>query len=296
YTGKPAVRAPPARSHCARLTCQPALLPQRSPAMLTSRKLVLSAALLATAGLLSFQFLSAQDAKKAQPEKFLGPINVTPPPSASDARVKYDCAIGYVRAPRKGDKGRTTWADIAHQKMMEDNADLMLLHPDGKEEVLVQGGENGAIADPMVSLDGESVFYSHVQGLKGTSQHGQPPFSGADIYKIHVKSRKITRLTHQEYTPNTGAGNWSKDCRANEPGKNWLNYGVLNMGPCPLPNGRLVFTSNRNAFRPPKHPSPCQQLFVMDDDGKNVECIGHLNLGMALHPVVLKDGRIMFSS
>jgi hypothetical protein len=34
----------------------------------------------------------------------------------------------------------------------------------------------------------------------------------------------------------------------------------------------------------------------MDDDGGNVECIGHLNLGMALHPVILKDGRIMFSS
>src|SRR5262249_20639037 len=28
----------------------------------------------------------------------------------------------------------------------------------------------------------------------------------------------------------------------------------------------------------------------------NVECIGHMNLGMALHPVVLMDGRIMFSS
>jgi len=28
----------------------------------------------------------------------------------------------------------------------------------------------------------------------------------------------------------------------------------------------------------------------------NVELIGHLNLGMALHPVILKDGRIMFSS
>jgi hypothetical protein len=27
-----------------------------------------------------------------------------------------------------------------------------------------------------------------------------------------------------------------------------------------------------------------------------VECIGHLNLGMALHPVILKDGRLMFSS
>ena len=34
----------------------------------------------------------------------------------------------------------------------------------------------------------------------------------------------------------------------------------------------------------------------MDDDGGNVECIGHLNLGMALHPTMLKDGRVMFSS
>src|SRR5207253_1334008 len=38
------------------------------------------------------------------------------------------------------------------------------------------------------------------------------------------------------------------------------------------------------------------QLFVMDEDGGNVECVGHLNLGMALHPVVLTDGRIIFSS
>ncbi|MEK6237925.1 MAG: hypothetical protein N2C14_24705, partial [Planctomycetales bacterium] len=62
------------------------------------------------------------------------------------------------------------------------------------------------------------------------------------------------------------------------------------------PDGRIVFTSNRDAFRPPKHNGPTLQLFVMDDDGGNVECIGHLNIGMALHPVVLKDGRIMFSS
>ena len=34
----------------------------------------------------------------------------------------------------------------------------------------------------------------------------------------------------------------------------------------------------------------------MDDDGANVECIGHLNLGTALHPVVLMDGRLIFSS
>src|SRR5205823_1186824 len=34
----------------------------------------------------------------------------------------------------------------------------------------------------------------------------------------------------------------------------------------------------------------------MDDDGSNVELIGHLNIGSALHPVVLRDGRVMFST
>ena len=34
----------------------------------------------------------------------------------------------------------------------------------------------------------------------------------------------------------------------------------------------------------------------MDDDGSNVEFIGHLNIGSALHPVVLRDGRVMFST
>jgi len=235
-------------------------------------------------------------AQKPAPPSFLGPINVNVPPIATDKTIKYDYDIVYVRAPRKGDKGRTIWTEIAHPALMDSNADLMLLHPDGSEELLVAGGEDGAVTDPTVSFDGESVYYSHIRGLKGTSQHGQPPFQGADLYKIHVKSRKIVRLTQQVFTPNTGAADWSTDCRKPEPGKTHLNYGVLNLGPCPLPGGRLAFVSNRNAFRPPKHPSPTLQLFVMNEDGSNVECIGHLNLGMALHPIILTDGRILFSS
>jgi hypothetical protein len=235
-------------------------------------------------------------AQKAKEERYLEPINVKVPHISTDKSVKYDYDIVYVRAPRRGDKGRTIWTEIAHPALMDAGADLMLLHPDGKEEVLVPGGADASVTDPFVSLDGQWVYYSHIRGLKGTSQHGQPPFGGADIYKIHVRSRKIVRLTNQEWTPNTGMADWSSDCRKPEKDKTHLNYGVLNLGPCPLPGGKLVFVSNRNAFRPPKHPSPCLQLFVMDDDGKNVECIGHLNLGMALHPVVLTDGRIVFSS
>ncbi|MGE3808801.1 MAG: TolB family protein, partial [Gemmataceae bacterium] len=246
--------------------------------------------------LLAAALFSSASSQEQKEKLYLDPINVAPPHIKTDKSVTYDYDIVYVRAPRFGDDGRTRWTEIAHPALMDPGADLMLLHPDGTEELLVPGGADGSVTDPFVSLDGEWVFYSHIKGLKGTSQHGKMPSEGADIYKIQLKTKKVVRLTFQQYEPNTGAADWSKDFRTAEKGKATINHGVLNMGPCPLPGGKLVFTSSRNGFRPPKHPSPCQQLFVMNDDGTNPECIGHLNLGMALHPVVLKDGRIMFSS
>jgi len=234
----------------------------------------------------------AQQVKTDEP--ILGPIDLKVPPVSSDPSVKLDYDIIYVRAPRKGDGVGTNWTEISNPLFMDAGADLMLLHPDGKEEVLVAGGK-GSVTDPMVSFDGEWVYYALFHDMKGaTTAQGGP--AGADIFKIHVKSRKIIRLTQQQFTPNTGAGDWSKDYRTPEPGKNSIDYGVFNMGPCPLPGGKVVFTSNRNAFKPPKRLPHTLQLFVMDEDGSNVECIGHLNLGMALHPVVLTDGRIIFSS
>ncbi|HEV3436772.1 MAG TPA: hypothetical protein VG122_05395 [Gemmata sp.] len=229
-----------------------------------------------------------------QPDDVTGPINVSPPHFSTDKSVKLDYDIVYVLVPRKGDAVGTNWAEISNPVFMDAGADLMLLHPDGTEEVLVRGG-NGSVTDPVVSIDGEWVYYSLFHDLKGASvAHSSP--AGADIFKLHVKTRKIVQLTTQQFTPNTGAGNWSQDYRTPEPGKNSFSYGVFNMGPCPLPGGRVMFASNRNGFKPPKRLLHTLQLFVMDDDGGNVECIGHLNLGMALHPTILTDGRVMFSS
>ena len=52
--------------------------------------------------------------------------------------MKYDYDIVYVRAPRR-DNGKSSWAEVGDPRTMEPGADLMLLHPDGKEEVLVAG-------------------------------------------------------------------------------------------------------------------------------------------------------------
>ena len=56
--------------------------------------------------------------------------------------------------PRYGDDTRTRWPEVFHPTHHEPGADLMLLRPDGSEEVLVEGGR-GAVTDPYVSLDGE---------------------------------------------------------------------------------------------------------------------------------------------
>jgi hypothetical protein len=223
----------------------------------------------------------------AQPEKekrYPGALNMEPPAIATDKSVKYDYDIVYVRAPRKRADGVSRWTEVGDPRTMEPGADLVVLHPDGKEEVLVPVQPKESITDPFVSFDGQSVYYAKFHDALG--------HKGSDLYKVHVPTKKITQLTQQVFTPNTGATDWA---RAGFP-----SWGVYNMGPCPLPGGKIVFVSDRNAFKavnPGYAPSALAlQLFVMDEDGRNVECIGHLNLGMALHPVILKDGRIMFSS
>src|SRR5262245_20194694 len=183
--------------------------------------------------------------------RFPNPINVVVPKIATDPAVRYDYDIAYVRAPRAGDeKHKRFYTDFSQPVTMEPGADLMLLHPDGTEELLVAGGE-GSITDPVVSLDGQWVFYSHLHNLQKHDQWS-PPRQGADIFKIHVKTRRIVKLTDQTFTPNTGAANWSDDFRKPGEGRTYYDYGVFNMEPCPLPGGRVAFTSNRDGYRPSK--------------------------------------------
>jgi hypothetical protein len=221
---------------------------------------------------------------KKDPPKVL---NVKPPPIASDKSVKYDYDIVYVQAPRYGDEKRPGWAEFSDPTRMEKGADLMLLHPDGSEELLVSG-KDGSVMDPYVSFDAAWVYYAKFID----DRH-----SGSDIYKIHVKSKKIVKLTDQTFTPNLGAAPWAKDFRTPKKGKTALRYGVYNLGPCPAPGGKVVFTSNRNAHVPPRgYPKITLQLFTMDDHGSNAEQIGYLNIACALHPVILTDGRIIYST
>lgn len=212
--------------------------------------------------------------------------------------VSYD--VVYVRQPRYGNNTGTIWPEVFHPARAEPGADLMLLHPNGSEEVLFSGG-NGAVTDPFVSFDGQSVYFSYFPDLRPQSlneQRDHLPYEGADVYRLHVPTRRLDRLTFGEFTPNTGAGIWDETNPVDPPaGFNRLGYGILNLGPCPLPGGKIAFVSNRNGFTPQKgFTSPTLQLFVMDEDGSNVTPIAPMTISSALHPTILRDGRLVFSS
>lgn len=254
---------------------------------------------------LSAAIVSRAFAQSSEEALFLDPVDVRIPHVSTDAEVRLDYDIVYVRAQRAGDEvHKRYYADFSAPITIEPGADLMLLHPNGDEERLVAGGD-GAITDPVVSFDGRWVYFTRLYNMRESSQW-DPPREGADIFKIHVETRRLVRLTNQAYSPNTGAADWSADFRTPAEGKSYLGPGVYNMGPCPLPGGRLAFTSNRDGFRPAKgYPAVALQLFAMDDrdesigEGelpKNLEKIGWLNVSGALHPVALSDGRIVFSS
>jgi hypothetical protein len=224
----------------------------------------------------------------------------------------------YVRAPYfgPGPEGRSSvWPDTVRPLTPDAGAELMVLRRDGSREVLfpleryrsqvdTPAGTPlaaGSVADPNISFDGRSVLFTwyhdltRVNGQRG-SEGAYLSYAGADLYKLDLATRQLVRLTSQALTPNTGNGArfTARDPRSNHP-----RIGVFNTGGTWAPGNRIVFTSSRNDFLPPKEMTSGQrvmQLFAMNDDGTNPELIGHLNLAMALHPQVLLDGRIAFSS
>src|SRR5262245_15185923 len=130
---------------------------------------------------------------RAEEPRFLAPLDVKKIPHIStDKSIKYDYDIVYVRAKRAGDKvHKRYFTDFSQPVTMEPGADLMLLHPDGKEELLVAGGE-GAITDPVGSFDTNWVYFTHLHNLK-THNQWTPPRQGADILQLHLKDLKIVR-------------------------------------------------------------------------------------------------------
>ena len=212
--------------------------------------------------------------------------------------VGYD--IVYLRAPRKGDATLTDWPEVFNPVKMEAGTDLMLLKANATEEVLLAAGK-GAVLDPVMSFDGTSVYFAYFPDVTTAGRNYQRNFVpklGSDLYRMNLTTRAITRLTWQTWDVAYGGVKWSSNpLTPSSADANYLGYGIFNIAPCPLPGGKLMFVSNRDGFISNKdYTFPNLRLYVLDEMTGEIEKIGYLNIGSAMHPVALKDGRVMFSS
>src|SRR5438874_1063331 len=91
-----------------------------------------------------------------------------PPSIASDTAVKYDYPIVYVRVPRPYPK---TYSGINHlnqaglHQTNAPGAELRLLNPDGRDESLVSVAAQESITDPVVSFDGQWVYFAKFHNM-----------------------------------------------------------------------------------------------------------------------------------
>lgn len=161
---------------------------------------------------------------------------------------------------------------------------LMVLR-DGTKEVLHDPGPASAILSKPKTLDGKWVYFSKIVGASidpatggfKESSNWFPPrlVGGADVFRINVQTKEVQQLTHQETEP------FALDNR--------LGFGVLNLGPQPIPGGKVLFSSDRGVVG--RH-----QIYSMDEDGQNVELVLTMSLGSALDPTLRSDGKVLFST
>ena len=138
-----------------------------------------------------------------------------------------------------------------------------VIDPESKETL---GG--GMYWQPELSYDAKRVLFCH-KGESGGS---------TSIYEIGIDGRGLRRITNPCECEREYHGSLS---------------GVHDFGPNYLPDGRIVFTSNRYNSLIPCVNLGSDILHVMNADGSNIRAIS-VNCETEFDPTVMEDGRILF--
>ncbi len=138
-----------------------------------------------------------------------------------------------------------------------------VIDPQSKETL----GE-GMYWQPELSYDAKRLLFCH----KGTAS------GSTSIYEIGIDGTGLKRLTNP------------CDCEREYHGR---GGGVHDFGPSYLPDGRIVFTSNRYSSLIPCANEGSDILHTMNADGSDIRAIS-VNCETEFDPTVMEDGRILF--
>ncbi len=227
------------------------------------------------------------------------------------------------------------WLSASNNIYQQPGCDLMLHRSDlptgdpNAEVVLVECDEDNpdvnvpvcTIADPNVSFDAATIIYTKFENTRehitstgmdtdggwGPTRHyqramkiypnGDGPRGYAEgygvqlkafnapayIYSYNLKDKKETRIS-------PASGMFAGRAYPQKDPEWTSKIPVIDIGAFFLPDGRIGFTSNRdNGFYK-------FQLFAMDQDGRNLQLFGHRAMSQQLHPSILMDGRVLYTS
>lgn len=226
------------------------------------------------------------------------------------------------------------WLSASNNLYQQPGCDLVLHRHDkphgdpAAEQVLIECDEDVAsgpvcsVADPNVSFDGSRIVYTKFEdtrsfitdrGFNGNGGWGETDHlqSVMELYPdgdgplgkyahrrgilleafdapAHVYIYDLKTGTERRVSPPGG-----KFAGRAHPGLDpeWESpIPVMDTGPFFLPDGRIGFTSNRaSGFYQ-------FQLFAMDVNGDNLEWLGHRAMGQQLHPAMLSNGKVVYTS
>lgn len=181
-------------------------------------------------------------------------------------------------------------------------ADLMLLHPNGTEEILVDCTDC-SVMDPYISYDGTTVYYSKIVNITTSNASKTAGY----LYKMNISGGAPYTEVQLTYPGTFDSLKHAANTTANDSLSSFTE--IRDMSPVPLSNGKILFTTNRHAnmgFFMDTSPirSSVQSMYIMDDhdgtantpDLANFKRIDFSNMSMVQHPMQLKDGRILFST
>lgn len=210
-------------------------------------------------------------------------------PAQKLVRTPSQVGIGYdivaVRMPKQAVQQQEHFQDAFNMSLfIGRGAELVIIHPDGSEELLFSGGPNASATDPFVSYDGRTVYFSLFVDPEDINPQRFLSYSPAHIWKVDVATKQATQLTF-------GTSPAFRDsARRIDP-----RYALFDVAPIELPDGRILFLSTRDGQFSVTGRWPAPVFWRMNPDGSNLERMEWFSQAGCQHPFILKDGRIIWT-
>ena len=182
--------------------------------------------------------------------------------------------------------------------------DLVHRDAEGAERILFDCSSTStdeascAAMDPAVSFDGGTVAFTVFRGPLSPGSEPvhprvlDPAAENTNTIRFSLPNRSLAATEAQLHLVDVATGEVRALPHVPE---------TFDAGPAFLPNGRLAFTSTRDGNTATlvfgtNSSGRGSRIYAMDLDGRNLDLSSHHSLAQEQHPIVLRDGRLAFTS